>query len=78
MMKTLNTWAAAAAIVTLSGAAQAALVDRGGGMIYDTTLNITWLADMNYAGTSGHTGSGVNASGRMTWTAAMAWANNLT
>ena len=76
-MKTLKTWVAAAALVALTGAAQAALVDRGGGMIYDTTRNITWLADMNYAQTSGHTGTGVNANGRMTWDAATAWANNL-
>ena len=68
-MKTLKTWAAAATMVALSGAAQAALIDRGGGMIYDTTRNITWLADMNYAKTSGHT---VYWDGRMTWFAAMA------
>jgi hypothetical protein len=60
-MKTLKTWAASAAMVAMSGTAQAALVDRGGGMIYDTTRNITWLADMNYAQRSGHTGAGVNA-----------------
>lgn len=76
-MKTLRTWAAAAAIAALTGAAQAALIDRGGGMIYDTTRNLTWLADMNYARTSGHTGTGVNADGRMTWDAANAWASNL-
>ena len=74
-MKTLKTWAAA--IVALSGAAQAALVNRGGGMIYDTTRNITWLADMNYASTSGHTGTGVNVNGTMTWSAATAWADSL-
>jgi hypothetical protein len=76
-MKTLKTWVAAAAVVALSGAAQAALIDRGGGMIYDTTRNITWLSDMNYAQTSGHTGAGVNANGSMNWTAAAAWADNL-
>ena len=76
-MKTLKTWVAAAAMVTLAGAAQAALVNRSGGMIYDTTRNITWLADMNYARTSAHTGTGVNADGTMTWDAATAWANNL-
>ena len=63
-MKTLKTWAAAAAILTLSGAAQAALVNRGGGMIYDTTRNITWLANMN-------------TNGVMSWAAATTWANNL-
>jgi hypothetical protein len=76
-MKFTKSWAAAAAMVALTGAAQAALIDRGGGMIYDTTRNITWLADMNYAQTSGHTGTGVNANGTMTWDAATAWANNL-
>jgi hypothetical protein len=35
------------------------LINRGGGMIYDTTANITWLADMNYAYTSGYVASGV-------------------
>ena len=33
-------------------------------MIYDTTRNITWLADMNL-------------NGRMSWDVATAWANNL-
>lgn len=56
-----------------SGTAQAALVDRGGGMIYDTDLNITWLADANYARTSGY-----DADGRMNWNAANAWAAGLT
>ena len=71
-MKSLKTWAAAAAMLALTGAAQAALVNRGGGMIYDTTLNITWLADWNYAKTSGF-----DADGRMNWTTANNWANNL-
>ena len=76
-MSLLKSLVVAAAMLTLTGAAQAALVNRGGGMIYDTTRNITWLADMNYAQTSGHTGVGVNANGRMTWDAAVAWANGL-
>ena len=84
-MSNLKTWVAAAAIVTLSGAAQAALVNRGGGMIYDTTRNITWLADMNYARTSGYAtanagGAGANViqlNGRMGWDAATTWADNL-
>ncbi len=41
-------------------------------MIYDTTLDITWLADMNYARTSGF-----DADGLMNWTAANNWANDL-
>jgi hypothetical protein len=84
-MKTLRTWLATAAIVAMTGAAHAALIDRGGGMIYDTTRNITWLADMNYASTSGYAttnagGTGSNqilAGGRMGWDAAVAWADQL-
>lgn len=33
----------------LSLSAQAALIDKGGGLIYDDLLNITWLWDANYA-----------------------------
>jgi hypothetical protein len=32
--------------------ARAELHNRGNGLIYDSTLNVTWLADMNYAKTS--------------------------
>jgi len=74
--------AAAAALVALSGAAQAALIDRGNGLIYDTTRDITWLADMNYAVTSGYATQtpppGVDPSGYMTWQAAKDWAAQLT
>lgn len=64
-------------MLALTGSAQAALQDRGGGMIYDTTRKITWLADMNYANTSGHTGNGVFGNGTMTRSAAIAWADGL-
>lgn len=63
-MKTLRTLVAAAAVLTLSGAAQAALVARSGGMVYDSMLDITWLADWN-------------TNGLMNWTTANDWANNL-
>jgi hypothetical protein len=56
----------------VSGAAQASLIDRGGGLIYDTDLNVTWLQDANYAKTSGY-----DADGRMAWQAAVDWAANL-
>lgn len=55
-----------------SGAAQAELEDRGGGMLYDTALNVTWLQDANYAKTSGY-----DADGLMNWSAAKTWADNL-
>lgn len=54
------------------GPAHAALMDRGGGMIYDTDLNITWLKDANYAKTSGY-----DIDGKMNWNTANAWASNL-
>lgn len=56
----------------LAGTAQAALIDRGGGLIYDSTQNITWLQDANYG-----KGSGYDVDGKMTWALAKAWANNL-
>ncbi len=76
MSKLLKALAALSLVVTM-GAAQGALIDRGGGMIYDTTRNITWLADWNYASTSGYSGPGVNAGGRMTLAAASKWADDL-
>ena len=48
------------------------LIDRGGGLIYDTVFEITWLQDANYAKTSGY-----NGDGWMTWSEAVVWAENL-
>ena len=50
----------------------AELHDRGGGLIYDDVLNITWLQDTNYAKTSGY-----DADGSMNWYEAMAWVDQL-
>jgi len=61
--------------IILLGAAftgEATLIDRGNGLIYDPCLDITWLADANYAQTSGY-----DADGRMNWSQAMAWADQL-
>ncbi|MDD5113014.1 MAG: PEP-CTERM sorting domain-containing protein [Methylobacter sp.] len=52
--------------------AQAALIDRGSGLIYDDILNITWLQDANYSKTSGYSGTGL-----MDWFTAKTWAANL-
>jgi hypothetical protein len=60
------------ACIAWAGSAQATLVNRGGGMIYDTTLDITWLQDFNQAQTSGY-----DSDGFMSWTAANAWAQGL-
>jgi len=53
--------------------APAELIDRGGGLIYDTDRNTTWLQDANYAQTSGYDSDGVI----MLWTDALAWADQL-
>ncbi len=55
----------------LTPTALADLIDRVFA-VYDTDLNISWLKDANYAQTSGYT-----ADGKMTWSAAMAWAAGL-
>jgi hypothetical protein len=45
---------------------------------YDTTLDITWLADANFAKTSGFDiNDGVN-DGKITWAAANTWTDSLT
>ena len=58
--------------LVISGVAQATLIDRGGGLIYDDVLKITWLQDANYAKTSGY-----DADGYMNWDTANTWAANL-
>ncbi|MCU0842082.1 MAG: DUF1566 domain-containing protein [Thiobacillaceae bacterium] len=71
-MKTKPLILALLAGLAASGGAQAALHDRGGGLIYDDVLNVTWLQDANYAKTSGY-----DADGKMIWAQAVAWAANL-
>ncbi len=56
-------------LLSASSAAKANLVDRGGGLIYDTDLNITWLSNANYGQEPLSFG--------MTWQNAMDWAANL-
>ena len=50
----------------------AALYDKSNGLIYDDVLDITWLQDANYAQTSAY-----DSDGRMTWSQANAWADQL-
>jgi hypothetical protein len=63
------------------GSAQAALFDRGNGLIYDDVFNITWMADMNYPTTSGYSGPGVTSdiygNALVDWYAATTWAEGL-
>jgi len=55
----------------------AALIDRGSGLIYDTTRDITWLQDANYGAGSNYDDGGSITDGRMTWGNAMTWADSL-
>jgi len=59
-------------VIGLVEAAKSELHDRGGGLIYDDVLDVTWLQDANYAQTSGY-----DSDGKMTWEDAKAWADNL-
>lgn len=74
MIKLVHAGVICASVLTFAviPSANAALVDRGGGLIYDTVLNVTWLQDANYAMTSGY-----SLDGRMTWSEATTWAANL-
>ena len=69
----VSTISASALFAGSQAPVDAALFDRGGGLIYDDVLDITWLQDANYAQTSGF-----DADGRMTWVQANDWANGLT
>lgn len=60
-------------VLSVCTASQATLIDRGGGLIYDTVLAITWLQDANFARSSNY-----SPDGRLTWNEAMTWASNLT
>jgi len=63
-MKLLKSLAAAAAMVALTGAAQAALVSLGDGTVRDTNTNLIWLEDWNL-------------NGRANWATQNNWAETL-
>lgn len=72
-MMSLRLLTATLMMVVATGTSNAALFDRGNGFIYDSSLDITWLADANYARTSGF-----DDDGKITWSNATAWASSLT
>lgn len=77
-MNTVSRLIAAAALSAASLSANAELQARPGGMVYDTVRNITWLADLNYAKTSGAIPSGATfQDGRQSWGMANSWASDL-
>lgn len=59
--------------IVLNAPAWAALYERPGGMIYDSDLEITWIADTNLAKTMG-----ASEDGFMRWEDAQTWVENLT
>ena len=59
---------------TFATNANAALESRlNGQAVYDTDLNVTWLANANLAATNTFGVSGIDPWGLMTWTAAQSW-----
>ncbi|MGA1869620.1 MAG: hypothetical protein ACMUJM_13870 [bacterium] len=66
-------------IFGFSSLAEAILYDRGGGLIYDSVLNITWLENANYVETSGYDNDlyGYDTDGKLSWNDAMTWADTL-
>jgi len=68
MLKTLSL----AATLIFTHAAQGALHDRGGGLLYDDVLDVTWLQDANYAKTSGQ-----HSTGKMSYAEAGKWVKTL-
>jgi hypothetical protein len=55
----------------------ATLIDRGGGLIYDDVLKITWLQDANYGAGSIYDDGADTTDGKMSWDNAVAWADQL-
>ena len=74
-----HTIALVVGLSVLTFSANAALYDRGNGLIYDDTLNITWLQNATYAKTQyEETGGSLGSvDGSMTWTEARFWVANL-
>ena len=75
MVMTNKAWVVSfvAAGMLVNGAAQATLVDRGGGLLYDTVLNVTWLQNANLAASNAFGQDRINADGSMSWDIAQHW-----
>ena len=73
-MKKLAISAAVCALLGTSFSSYADLTPSADGKtIYESHLQLTWLADANYAKTAGHSGTGA-----MNWIDATTWADQLT
>ncbi|MGV1099915.1 Lcl domain-containing protein [Thiovibrio sp. JS02] len=72
MKKIIIGWGVVGAIF-LQGNAQAVLIDRGNGLIYDEDTNLTWLQNANLAATNTFGVAGINPDGSMDWLTAQQW-----
>jgi hypothetical protein len=61
-------------LLIAAGSAPAALIDRGGGLIYDSTLNITWLQNANAIAGSSYDDGWSATDGRTSFQSAQAFA----
>lgn len=68
---------AAAVLAATTVQAQATLLARPGGMVYDTQSNLTWLVDWNAGAGSAFDDGNFATDGRMSWASASAWADAL-
>jgi hypothetical protein len=73
-MRNTTKLATALALMLASASSFSALVSRGGGMVYDTDRNVTWLANPNLAAGSIYDDGDSSADGRMTLASALDWA----
>lgn len=71
-MKRFSLFSAIITAFVFSINVDATLYVRGGGLIYDDVLNVTWLQDANYAMTTGY-----DLDGAMHWDIAMQWVQEL-
>ena len=74
-MKTLAMILSITLVLGFTALGNATLWDRGGGLIYDDYLNITWMQDANYSKIS--PGPNTYPDGSMIWIDAVIWADRL-
>ncbi len=66
--------ALAGVLAFVTATAQASLIDRGSGLIYDDDLGITWLANASLSVTDTFGAAGtINPTGTMSWLTAQNW-----
>lgn len=72
-MKNISNIVNIIALACTASVADASLIDRGNGLIYDDVLDITWLQDTHLAATDTFGTLGIEADGQMTWDTANQW-----